>query len=544
MDRRALLGSLAAGFGGSIAGCSGRSEDRKREDQSHGTESRSESPDPPESDPTEPESRTESRWERLREEFGFEERLNAVEDLGWDPEGKRRIDPWLVRSFEHDALIEVPPGRYKIAEPISVAEVSNWGLAGLGEKRTDVRFVTTEGSRIEFEIHGRGTDLFFENFVFDQGPEFDRSMGMTLFIDDNLRIHNVEKAGANPTSDPNGVSALLLNVVNPDGRAVVDTFVRTGPQVFAPYPENELCVYSGQAHEGTITYRNLDIRNAGENGIYASKCPGDVHVEGGFYKNNRNDGVRISGEGSYIRGVSVVIDSDDFHPDNRGVEGNMRGIRMQSGDKGYSGGLIEDTELELRSTFITQALVQISHNQGGMTMRDSTLQNWTDSPSFRATDPSDYVDRPWNVVLEDVQFSEYGRTEPAIEIRGRPNSVLRNVSIRSERDFGARHGVDVAGCDGTVFEDVTVRTNGVPLRIERPSGSLEDYSIEFRGDNEFSMNGEADVNGGSLDAGETTTLDVTEGRTVFPFRDVDDDVTAVLVSGGDDDSLRFEKLRG
>ncbi|MFC5135101.1 MULTISPECIES: hypothetical protein [Haloferacaceae] len=544
MDRRALLGSLAAGFGGSLAGCGGRAEDREPEDRPNGTKPNGpKSSDPPRSESTEAEPRTE--WERLQEEFGFEERLDAVEDLGWDPEGERRIDPWLVRSFERDALIEVPPGRYKIAGSISVEELSNWGLVGLGEERTDVKFVTTEGSRTAFRIEERGADLLFENFSFDLGEEFDRSMGMTLFIDDNLRIHNVEKAGANPTTDPNGVSALLLSVVNPEGRAVVDTFVRKGPQVFEPYPDNELCIYTGLAHEGTITYRDLDIRNAGENGIYASKCPGDVHVEGGFYKNNRNDGVRISGEGSYVKGATVVIDSDDFHPDNRGVKENMRGIRMQSGKHGYSGGLIEDTELELRSTFITQALVQIAHNQGSMTMRDSTLRNWTDSPSFRATAPSSYVDRPWNVVLEDVQFSEYGRRESAVKIMGRPDSTLRNVSIVSERDFGARRGLDVVDCGGTVFEDVTVRTNGVPLRIERPSVSLEDYSIEFRGGNEFSMNNELAVEETSrFDIGEMTSLDLTDDRTVFPFRDVDDDVAAVLVTSVDDDTVRFGDLLG
>ncbi|RAW45617.1 hypothetical protein DQW50_07630 [Halorubrum sp. 48-1-W] len=543
MDRRALLGSLAAGFGGSVAGCGGRAEDDEEEDRSNGAEPNGSDSSNPE--PSEPEPEPENRWERLQEEFGFEERLDAVEDLGWDPEGDRRIDPWLVRSFERDALIEVPPGRYKIAGSISVEELSNWGLAGLGEDRTDVKFVTTEGSRIEFKVQERGTDLLFENFSFDLGEEFDRSMGMTFFVDDNLQIHNVEKAGANPTSDPDGVSALLLNVVNPDGRAVVDRFVRTGPQVFAPYPNNELCVYSGHAHVGTVTYRNLDIRNAGENGIYASKGPGDVHVEGGFYKNNRNDAVRISGDGSYIRDATIVIDSDDFHPDNRGVEENMRGIRMQSGEKGYTGGLIEDTELELRSTFVTQALVQISHNQGGMTMRDSTLRNWTRYPSFRAVYPSEYVESPWNVELEDVQFSEYGSTGPAVEIMGRPNSTLRNVSVVSEREFGARRGIDLVGCGGTAFEDVTVRTNGIPLRIERPSGSLEDYAIEFGEGNEFSMNGGLGPEVTSrFGVSEMTGFDLTEDRTVFPFRDVDDDVAAAVVTSVDDDSVRFGHLRG
>ncbi|WP_144797951.1 hypothetical protein [Halorubrum depositum] len=523
MKRRALLGSLAIGCGASLAGCGGR-------DDSIDT-SREPSRDRSDAEPSE----EQTEWETLRERFGFEERVDAVDDLEWDPNGLFPIDDSLVESFERDVLVEVPPGEYKILEPIEGEGVSNWGVRGVGEDRTDVRFTTNEGSRVDFKLLA-ASDVLLENFAFDQGDRFDRSMGMTFFVEDNLRIRNVEKAGANPTENPTGVSALALNVTDPNGSAVVDTLVRTGPQEFLPYPRNELCVFSGRSHRGTVTYRNLDIRNAGENGVYASKCPGDVHVEGGFYKNNRNDGVRISGDGSYISGATVVIDSDDFHPQNRGVEGNMRGIRMQSGNKGLTGGVIEDTTLELRSTFRTQSLVHIAHNQGGMVLRDSELKNWTDHFSFRAIAPSEYVDEPWGVTLENVRIEEHGGFGSALKIDSRPNSVLRDVTVETPREFGLRHGITVVDSEGTVFEDVTIDTNGIPLRIERPSIPVDDYSVEFRGTNEFNMRRNFGLDG-SLD------LPIGGDRTVFPFRDAGEDVSALLVTGVEDDRLSFRQVR-
>ncbi|MGM0718469.1 MAG: hypothetical protein ACQET5_15150 [Halobacteriota archaeon] len=522
MKRRALLGSLAVGYG-ALAGCG---------DQEDPTDT---SGDPPGERPDEQPGEEQADWETLQEEFGFEERVDAVDDLEWDPNGLFPVDDSLAKSFDRDVLIEVPPGEYKINESIVGKDVSNWGIRGVGEERMDVRFTTNEGSQVDLKLLSGSGDLLIENFAFDQGDQFDRAMGMTFFVEDNLRIRNVEKAGANPTENPSGVSALGLNVTEPDGSAVVDTFVRTGPQHFHDYPHNELCIYTGRSHQGTVIYRNLDIRNAGENGIYASKCPGEVHVEGGFYKNNRNDGIRIAGDGSYVKGATVVIDSDDFHPENRGVEGNMRGIRMQSGDFGFSGGVIEDTSLELRSTFITQSLVHIAHDQGGMVLRDSELKNWTEYFSFRAKAPSDHVKKPWDVTLENVQIEEHGGFGSALKIDSRPNSILRNVTIKTARKAGLRHGITLVDSPGTVFEDVTIDTNGIPLRIERPSIPLDDYAIEFRGTNEFRIGGNFGLEG-SLE------VPIGDDRTVFPFRDVGEDVSALLVTGAEEDRLNFRQM--
>jgi hypothetical protein len=524
MKRRALLGSLVLGCG-ALAGCGGRDNPSEP----------SEKPSKPRPDTGSSGDQTE--WERLQDQYGFRARVDAVDDLGWDPDGLQPIDDSLIESLDRSILVEIPPGEYKLNKSIEVEGVSNWGMRGSGDARTDVRFTTNEDSRIKFKLVSIN-DVLLENFAFDQGDRFDRAMGMTFIVEDNLRIQNVEKAGANPTQNPNGVSALLLNVSDPDGTALVDTFVRTGPQDFLPYPENELCVYSGPGHRGTVVYRDLDIRNAGENGIYASKCPGNIHVEGGFYKNNRNDGIRISGDGSYVKGATVVIDADDFHPQNKGVKGQMRGIRMQSGDWGFSGGFIEGCDLELRSTFYTQGLVYVVHNQGRMTLRNTDLKNWTEYFTFRAEPPSEYVQGPAEVTLDNVRMKEHARTRSAVKIDGRPGSTFRDVTIETEGTPGLRDGIVLTDSPGTVFEDVSVETTGVPLRIERASTSPEDYSVKFRGANEFSTRGSFGLKSSSVE------LPIDNDGTVYPFQEVGEEVSALLVTGVENDQLSYRQVRG
>jgi hypothetical protein len=208
---------------------------------------------------------------------------------------------------------------------------------------------------------------------------------------------------------------------------------------------------------------------------------------------------------------------------------------MQSGDRGFTGGVIEDTSLELRSSFQTQSLVHIAHSQGGMVLRDSELKNWTRFHSFQANSPSKDVKEPVEIDLENVQIEEHGRIGSALKINGRPNSTLRNVTVDTLQKFGLRHGITIVDSQGTVFEDVTINTTGIPLRIERPSVPIDDYFLEFRGTNEFRTHGNF-----GLDA--SLNLPIREDRTVFPFRDVGENVSALLVTGVEDDRLNFRQV--
>jgi len=82
---------------------------------------------------------------------------------------------------------------------------------------------------------------------------------------------------------------------------------------------------------------------------------------------------------------------------------------------------------------------------------------------------------------------------------------------------------------------VTVETNGIPLRIERPPQAFN-YSIKFKGTNRLRTRGNF-----GLDA--ASELPIADDGSVFPFRGVSENVSALLVTGADNDRLRFRPVR-
>jgi hypothetical protein len=109
----------------------------------------------------------------------FSRVVNAVDDLGMDPNGNEPIDDALQGTIDEEGvLVEFPPGEYYVREEHSEGSLSNWGIRGLGEEPTDVRFVTDQGESLTVVKTGGGSGLLFENFAFDYGDDWEGSMGI------------------------------------------------------------------------------------------------------------------------------------------------------------------------------------------------------------------------------------------------------------------------------------------------------------------------------------------------------------------------------
>lgn len=466
MDRRRYLGLLASAGIASVAGCGGG-------DAQPSTPGRTGTPAAGETET--PSGDVDDRSNGIeRRGIEFERVVNAVEDLGWDPNGERPIDRSIDTDITQGTLVEVPPGTYLVNQNHYIDATSNWGIVGTGESRADVNFTLPAGRSFRWIMARGGRNILVENFTMKQGPKFDRSMGMAFVIDGNLKAFNIEKTGANPRqdSDSGATNGIVVQVLDPKGVAVVDTFVRVGPQDFAHYPGNAITVFTGRPHRGTVYYRNLHIENGGEHGIYASKGTGNVRVENGLFRNNLGDGVRISGEGSWVKDTKVVIDEENQHPRNRGNWHGARGIHMQSGEYGYTGGLIENCEIYVRSTPGTEAALKIRHSQGAATIRDVRIVNDTEYPTVEVDRPADGPQRPakpWDLLMENVDITGTSEETTAIKMYGRPNSVLRNVSV--DLPNGSADGVLLDDCARTVLDGCSISVAGFPLRLNGAANS-------------------------------------------------------------------------
>jgi hypothetical protein len=403
--------------------------------------------------------------------ISFDRVVNAVTDLGLDPNGNEPIDRAVSRTIERgDVLIEFPPGTYYWEDTVAERGVRNWGIRGLGDHPTDVRFVSDEGaSQFLLKTNG-GRGILVENFAVDYG--FDRygSLGLLLKADDDLRVQDVHFVGFNPTTGNGAVDNLSPQALDSDGRVVVDGLVRTGPTDITSHghlgnDSNDGCIWLGDKHVGELVIRNCHIENTGTNAIYARKPTGDVKVENSLFVNNNQTSLRIGGGGCHVKGCRFVVDTENATDENGGEFINPHAIMWETGDRGDKGGYIEDCDFIYKSgPSKTTAAVWVDGSAGEMAIRDSRFQiDADDVGAIRIDDPADprlgdTGERPWGVTLDGVSVTGGSSgSAPAVVIENRDDSVIRNSCLQLT---GNRDGIYLGDSDGSVIENTNVTVKG------------------------------------------------------------------------------------
>jgi hypothetical protein len=405
-------------------------------------------------------------------------RVDAVDDLGWDPTGERPIDLRL----QSDTRIDVPPGEYLVAEESRAENLRRFALVGTGDRPEDVRFRPTRGDAHWFLNLRRGTrDVVVQNLAIDSRDEWPGCLGNAFVVDGGLRLQDVHYLGRTPNEHTGSVSLLPVYATDPDGVVVLDGVEMTGPSELATYPKNPLAVFAGPEHEGTLYVRNSRFANRGEHAIYASRCVGDVRIENCWFKNNQNSHVRISGDGSWARDCRFEWATDD-HP-NRGSFQATTGLVFESGFQGFSGGLAERCTFVCRSSAPNSGCLKVDGSQGAVTVRDCTfaVARGVAAPAIQVDAPGDshMIDglpaKPWTVTLENVHVTHagmpYAGLDAAVAIHGRDGSRLTNCCIdASGRSHalcfsdGTYHVVDsavAASLERMVATSATVQSQGL-----------------------------------------------------------------------------------
>lgn len=306
-------------------------------------------------------------------DFQFDTRLHAVNDLGMDPSGDEAIDDKLDEARAPNTLIVFPPGTYKIragAErdathkwgPGNDSPAGHFGIKGLGDKPSDVQFLVEEqppnyGGRWLAQDGGEG--LLLKNFAIDMRRDDYTSANMVVDVEHLLLMEEVEWMGIVPSDDHGKNSLLRTAITDQSGTGELNrVYIRSG-SIMPGYPDGMTGISVRPGHEGTMYLTDLWIQNLNSTavGFRAQNLTGRVGVEGGYFKNNANNNIRGSAgdhpDGpSYIRGATIVIDSEDMGPKQpQGEElTSTDALTVNGPQPGYKGLLIENVDIYYLNT--------------------------------------------------------------------------------------------------------------------------------------------------------------------------------------------------
>lgn len=386
-----------------------------------------------------------------RRKIQFDHVVNAVEDLRMDPTGDDPIDDVLDQTLGgENILVEFPPGEYFVKDAVTSTGISTWGMMGTGEKPEDVRFTTDEREDTRIVNISEGTNILVENFALDSGSNYYGGLGLRLMAHDTLRIQDIHILGANAANQQGGTLNLSPQILDSDGVGVIDGLERRGPTDIRPHrqltdnPNPPGIMWMGPLHKGTLYIRNSYFAHAGENGIYASACPGDVRIENCSFINNNQAAVRIGGEGSYIRDSRFFVDAEEAAKINRRPLINPNMVVWETNNRGEVGGAIEQTTFIYKSVPEVVTGVWVDGSAGGMTIRDCHFQVDCDNVRpIRFDDPIDNArlggtaNRPWGCEVDTVTVTGKSTgTAPLVHFRRRPASLVRKscIEVRGDRD--------------------------------------------------------------------------------------------------------------
>lgn len=419
----------------------------------------------------------------------FERVVDAVDDLGMDPNGNRAIDGALARTMRQgDTLVEFPPGEYLIRDEIRVGGPQNWGMRGLGDDPEDVRFVSNSREGLQAINTWNGNGVLVENVALDYSQRRRGKLGLRVVVYDNLRIQDVHFVGFNPTESNGAVVTLSPVILDPGGEGVVEGVERTGGTEIKPHrsktsdPNAPGIIWTGTRHRGRLYVRNSRFENAGENGIYASAPSGDVRIEDCTFVNNNQAAVRIGGDGSYVKDSEFIVDSDAADRVNSTPLINPNMIIWETDQRGESGGSVEGCTFTYESVPKPVTALWVDGSAGSMTVRDCQFEMNADGVRpIRVDDPvrqarlGKTAERPWGVTIEGVTITGDSSGSAAIELFRRPDSTVRDSCIQMT---GGRDGVSVSDSSGCEVVNTNINVDGRPTTTDNATLSTSDLRLD------------------------------------------------------------------
>ncbi|MFC7021037.1 MULTISPECIES: hypothetical protein [Haloarcula] len=467
--------------------------------------------------------------------------VNAVDDLGMDPNGDAAIDSALENTLsDGNVLIEFPAGDYYFESTNTFGSPDNWGIRGLGSTPGDVRFFTDAGEGKFFLKTNGGSGQLVENVTLDYSSDHDGSLGMIIRGPDAIRVQDVHYVGFNPTNEAGAVNNLVPMATDPNGSAVIDGVERTGPTDIVSHGHldgnsNEGPVWLGERHEGSILFRNCHFANTGTNAVYASRTPGTVHYDSCLFENNNQTSIRIGGGGgdqNTIRDCTFLIDTENAHQDIGGEFINPHGVICETKRVTPGPILVENCEFMYKSGPDRGRCIFVDGNAGPLEVRNSRVRSEVSAVNavYARTDPRWGDPAPdQSIDVIDSQFSGAGELEV---VGGRP-AIMDGGCLSSP----------VSGVE--VYDNVSRDACEIP-DTSAPAESTDDTTTTTE-EETTTLDNQVTVTG----TGTTTNYRYAVSGTVEATSDIEDwdtvnesSVDAWITSDGTNDTYTYSKALG
>jgi hypothetical protein len=427
----------------------------------------------------------------------FKRVVDMVEDAGCDPTGEEPCNEELRAAADDYTLLKFPSGTYELTEKNVILGTTNLGFLGEG----DVRFVVPERFNEKVLVVDDGTGLLFEGIDIDQTAE-GATPGLHLGADDDLQVHDVELIGQgiHPDSIPRGdpgwepgegasngnpdVMDFFYPIVrSPDGTGLVTNLVANNHGLMGAYNagDGRSGIWVGASNEGTVTFRDCRIEEFGSNGTYTSRTYGVVQFEGGLYRNNDNNQIRIGSPGSYIENATLTVNAAASDAPNPSEALNYRGARIEMGRQ------IDRTDVVVRDCDIA---LQSSPHSGGGVVAEATASEFRvedtrigidvdEVPGVLGKEPDgggayDPPAKPHAGTLRNVSLTGSATGSTSVELRQRPDSVVDGCCIQT--DGADRDGVTVIDSDGCVVRNSIINVTDEAVVTENSEVTVSDIS--------------------------------------------------------------------
>ncbi|QSG07726.1 PKD domain-containing protein [Halapricum desulfuricans] len=441
--------------------------------------------------------------------------VDAVDDLGMDPNGNEPIDAAFNDAIKTGTLIEFPPGEYLMETDHSDAGVSRFGVRGLGDHRNDVQFLPEAGSGIAF-LHGGGPGPYMiENVSFHERDDETSMVYLGMGSENGVYVGNVEWLGRSPLDDASDYH-ISADVYDQDAVSVFEN-VYAGldkPAIEADYPEGIAFFRAGPSHKGEVIIRNPVIHERNSAATRLTAGPGVTTIEGGEFVNNQNANIRF-GAGDH---PSKVSSATGCYVKADGSRDSADAIRVDASSNGYTGAVFRDIEIEwTKETGRGVIALPDWGGHGSAAFYDCVVHNdgaETLTVNADSVSPDDDA-----VVLENCSFTGSGRGFDAAD---RDGSVIRDSCI------------DMPNASIETFETENVSNGGCGEDTnEGPSASITvtdktDLTVELSGSDSTDSDGDIvaydwDVNDSSYQSESISHTFDSEGTYSVTLVVEDDD---------------------